>query len=124
MRWYSTGVGVGLIVALSGLPGMAADEKAESLVVAKLPTFAKGKYKGKHAVYQTPTFEAVMDDTSTLWIQPWTAVARRSVSPSSATTCALTTCRRTASSATAVSPASRTRHNRVNSPNVSTSKAS
>jgi hypothetical protein len=70
MRWYSTVVGVGLIVTLSGLPGMAADEKAESLVVAKLPTFAKGKYKGKHAVYQTPTFEAVMDDTSTLWIQP------------------------------------------------------
>lgn len=70
MRWYRTVLGVGLVVALGGLWGAAADKKEDAEVVTKLPTFAKGKCKGKHAVYRTPTFEAVMDETSAIWVQP------------------------------------------------------
>ena len=70
MRWYSVIGGVGLMVALGCLRAGAADEKAGSVAVPKLPTFTKGKYKGKHAVYRAPTFEAAMDAAGSLWVQP------------------------------------------------------
>jgi hypothetical protein len=74
MRWYNAVLGVGFLAAVGSSPVGAADRKADAkadaTVVAKLPTLAKGKYKGKHAVYRTPTFEAVMDETSAIWIQP------------------------------------------------------
>jgi len=70
MRWYSVIGGVGLMVASACLRAGAAEEKADRVVVPKLPTFTKGKYKGKHAVYRAPTFEAVMDAAGALWVQP------------------------------------------------------
>lgn len=70
MRWYSMIGGVGLMMVLGCLRAGAAEEKTGSAIVSKLPTFTKGKYKGKHAVYRGLTFEAVMDAAGALWVQP------------------------------------------------------
>ena len=63
-------VSLGLALALGSLLGLTAAEPAAETLLPKLPTFTEGKYKGKYAVYRTSTFEAVMDETSTLWVQP------------------------------------------------------
>ena len=70
MQGCRLALGLGLLAALGARPGLAADTAGNVALVAKLPTFAEGKYKGKHAVYRASTFEAVMDETSALWIQP------------------------------------------------------
>jgi hypothetical protein len=70
MQRRTLAVGLGLALALTGPWGRAADAKAEGRFVTKLPTFTEGKHKGTYAVYRTPAFEAVMDETSALWVQP------------------------------------------------------
>lgn len=57
-------------VVAGGVFDLNADAQAQSGSAKKLPTVPEGKYKGKHAVVETPDYTAEMDENGHLTVQP------------------------------------------------------
>ena len=70
MRKWTAWAVLGLVASGLGVSTAGAAEKAAAKTVAKLPTFAQGKWKGVFAVYTHANFDATIDENAVLVIRP------------------------------------------------------